>query len=831
LYEFNDTQADYPGEKTIHQLFEEQVERTPDHISLVGSWQLAVGKEKQVGSRQYAVGNENIKDKKELKENKKIKNNKEITVQLPQMGAVANVGGIHESPLQQTVQLTYRELNEKSDRLAALLREKGVEADVIVAIMAERSIEMIIGIIGVLKAGGAYLPIAPDYPEARKQFMLADSCTPILLTTSSPAVGIEFNKEILNIKDAITTDNPQPASNIRHPASSLAYVIYTSGSTGKPKGVMIGHGSAVNYICWAIRQYTGEAGSSRFPFYTSISFDLTVTSLFTPLLSGNAVIIYGEKNSGEGLRKIIESNNVNIVKLTPSHLKLLDELELSSTCISQLIVGGEALSATLAGDIYKKFHKTVSIYNEYGPTEATVGCMVYKYISGENTGRDVPIGLPADNVRIYLLDTAGQPVPVGVSGQLYIAGEGLARGYLNRPELTVERFVTVQSSTINNQSLITGNRFYRTGDLAKWLPGGNIEFLGRIDHQVKIRGFRIELGEIENLLLSINNIKEAVVVAKKDKESNNYLAAYYVQNDPGTNEQQALLSITQLIDFLSEKLPGYMIPAYFVPLEKLPLTPNGKIDRNALPEPSVTDGAGTRYEAPGTPIEKKLVKVWQKVLGNKSIGIHDSFFHLGGDSIKAIQVAAQLQKYGLRMEIKDLFLQLTISKFAPFIKDKIIEAQQGTISGDVKPTPIQQWFFNLDFTSKHHWNQGVMLYKKEGFDENIVPSVLKALVCHHDALRMSYPAPPVSEGKNPVRQYNRGLEGELFSFSLKDFRTETSSEDLEKRIGKQADLLQASIGLAAGPLVKTVLFKALQGDHLLLVIHHLVVDGVSWRIL
>ncbi|MCP4154161.1 MAG: non-ribosomal peptide synthetase, partial [bacterium] len=325
-------------------------------------------------------------------------------------------------------------------------------------------------------------------------------------------------------------------------------------------------------------------------------------------------------------------------------------------------------------------------------------------------------------------------------------------------------------------------------------------------------------------------IKETIVLAKKDKANTNYLAAYYVQKNQksaGTEKQQAPLSQSQLRDFLSEKLPEYMIPSYFVALEKFPLTPNGKIDIKALPEPSVKTGSAVRYEAPKTPLEKKLVNIWQQVLGSEPIGINDSFFELGGDSIKAIQIAARLLKYELRMEMEDLFRQLTIKKLAPFIKDKIIKTHQGVVSGDVKLTPIQQWFFDMDFTARHHWNLAVLLYKKDGFDAEIVQPVMEAIVRHHDALRMSYPTAP--GGKKNVRQYNRGLEGELFGFSVKDLRTETG--DIENIIEKEAGLLQASIDLSAGPLVKTALFKTLQGDHLLLAIHHLVVDGVSWRIL
>ncbi|MCP5054954.1 MAG: amino acid adenylation domain-containing protein, partial [bacterium] len=788
LYEFNDTQADYPQEKTIHHLFEEQVERTPDSIAVVGR------------------------------------------------GKTGDTG-------RGVMQITYRRLSEKSNQLAGPLREKGVETDAIVGIMAGRSIEMIIGIMGILNAGGAYLPIDPSYPGARKQFMLEDCGTAILLTTPSLVKEIIFHKEIMYFDNAMAPDLQPPASDSRQSASSLAYVIYTSGSTGNPKGNLTSHRNVVNVV--RAPKYVDIREQDRILQLSNYAFDGSVFDIFGALLNGAVLVMLpGSHGAMLGnLAKSIIDEKITVFFLTTALFNTLVDLELQCLRYTRKILfGGERVSVTHAEKALQYLAKN-RIIHVYGPTEATVFSTYYFINEIAEKVVTVPIGKPIANDVVYIIDKTNGPVPIGVPGEIIVGGDGIARGYLNRPELTHEKFncnFWDYRGVRNKGKQFVGNpRIYKTGDLAKWLPDGNIEFLGRIDHQVKIRGFRIELGEIENSLLSNDSIKETIVLAKKDKRNNNYLVAYYVQNyvqnETETNGRRASISIPELQDFLAEKLPDYMIPSYFVPLEKLPLTANGKIDIKALPESSVKTGTDTRYEAPHTPGEKKLVNIWQEVLDTKPIGIHDSFFELGGDSIKAIQVAAQVQKYGLRMEIKDLFQHLTINRLGPFLKDKLIKVQQETVSGDVKPTPIQKWFFNRNFTDKHHWNQSVMLYKKDGFDEEIVRSVMEAIVRHHDALRMSYPA---AEGKSDIgmgiRQYNRAVEGDLFGFSVYDFRagTETGNKNLEKRIEKEAGLVQASIDLSTGPLVKTALFKTLQGgDHLLLAIHHLVVDGVSWRIL
>ncbi len=455
LYDFNRTQADYPGDKTLDTLFQMQVRKTPDHIAIAGP------------SAALAYRNKNA------------------------------------SPLH----LTYKELNEPCDRLAQCLKEKKVGPDTIVGLMVVRSIEMIIGIMGILKAGGAYLPIEPDYPGERIQYMLKDSNAQVLLVDDTTyASCLSFApKALLNLSEGHHLNFP--ASQLpSFPASlpsSLAYIIYTSGSTGKPKGVMVEHRSLVNYIWWAREKYIDiNDGNNRFPLFTLLSFDLTVTSIFVPLLSGNTIIIYEEPI----INKIIEENRVEVIKLTPSHLKMIVESgqKINST-LKRFIVGGEKLDTQTAVKIVEAFENKADIFNEYGPTEATVGCMIYKFSPGTERWHSVPIGHPASNVRIFLLDKNNKPVPTGVTGEIYIAGDGVARGYLNRPGLTaekfLEKFLDLQEPSYQKVPGHREQRVYRTGDFARFLPDGNIEFLGRIDHQVKIRGVRIELEEIRDKLM------------------------------------------------------------------------------------------------------------------------------------------------------------------------------------------------------------------------------------------------------------------------------------------------------------------------------------------
>lgn len=743
LHVFNNTDEEYPSDKVIHELFEEQVEKTPDNTAVL-------------------LGTE---------------------------------------------RLTYRELNEKANQLARILIRKGVVADSIVGIMVERSLEMIIGIIGVLKAGGAYLPIDVEYPEERIQYMLKDSNVHILLTQSQLKDKACYAEvDILLIDEAkLYTGDTHNLEKINK-VNDLAYIIYTSGSTGMPKGVMLEHRSVVNYISFAVKNYLKDEVLC-FPLYTSVSFDLTVTSIYTPLVTGNVVMVYLGDGNQLLIEEVLDKNEVDVIKLTPTHLRMLQYRNNNTSRIKRIIVGGEQLETELASDIYLSFEGNIEIYNEYGPTEATVGCMIYRYNINIDKRIAVPIGIPIHNMKIYILDNNKMLVPENIPGELYIAGVGLARGYLNRPELTAEKFV--------ENPFMLGEKMYQTGDLARLLPDGNIEFLGRIDYQVKIRGFRIELGEIENKLLGHVDIKEVIVTEREDKTGNKYLCAYIVGKEK--------LLVTKLREYLSKDLPDYMIPSYFIQLDNMPLTPNGKVDRKALPEPDSRITTGAEYETPRNAIEHKLATIWGEILGVDKIGINDNFFALGGDSIKAIQVSAKLLRYQLRLETKYLMQNPTIKELTAYVRKGTRKADQSIITGEVALTPIQKWFFEKNFTQNYHWNHAVMLYIESGLQESLLAKVIDKLLEYHDILRAVY-----HEEEGKIIQNNRGQEQVLYTLKVIDL---TDATDTVEKIQKESNKIQASINLEKGPLVKTALFKTKKGDHLLIVIHHLVIDGVSWRII
>lgn len=705
-------------------------------------------------------------------------------------------------------QLTYGELNKRANQLARTLRAKGVQADHPVAVISRNSIESVVGILAVLKSGGAYVPIDPEYPQDRIRYMLDDSQAKIVLMQQDvrEQLSCEGVTVLLDDESSYHQDDSdlEPLSN----ASQLAYVIYTSGSTGRPKGVLIEHRGLANYIWWAKEVYV-KGEKTNFPLYSSISFDLTVTSIFTPLVTGNTIIVYDGEDKTALLASIVQDPRVDIIKLTPAHLQVLKEMNLADkTAVRRMIVGGENLSTRLAQSIHEQFEGRIEICNEYGPTETVVGCMIYRYDAVKDRRESVPIGTAAANMSIYVLDENRKPVPVGVPGEIYISGAGVARGYLNRPGLTAEKFV--------DDPFEPGAKMYKTGDLAKWLADGNIEYTGRIDEQVKIRGYRIELGEIEAALHQEEAIKEAVVTAREDVHGFKQLCAYYVSCGQ--------ITVSKLRKQLSHTLASYMIPAYFIEMDEMPLTSNGKINRKGLPAPDFGLQDRAEYKAPRTKAEEILVSVWESVLGAENVGILDNFFDLGGDSIKSIQVSSRLKQSGYKMEIKDLFQYATIAELSPHIKQNVRIADQGEVKGKVSLTPIQHWFFDHITVDPHYYNQAVMLFAPEGFQETPLRQTLHKLAEHHDALRMTF------------RQTEKGYEAQnaeidqsrLYHLEVLNLKAESDPGQI---IEAKADEIQGSMRLSDGPLMKAGLFQCADGDHLLIAIHHLIVDGVSWRIL
>lgn len=741
LFNFNETKAWYPTGQTIHQLFEEQAAKTPDNIVLLFDEQ----------------------------------------------------------------QLTYEELNKKANQLARVLREKGTKPETIIGVLVKRSPEMIIAILSILKAGSAYLPLDPDYPQERIQHMLEESKTDILLTQSSFADHLSFRGKVIDLEDSrLYQGNDLNLENLNHP-HDLAYVIYTSGSTGQAKGVLIEHKSLINYVYWRIKTYQFNPSDVTLQ-PLSFSFDGFGANLYSSILTGGKLVILDNHRwmDFEYIQSVIKEKKVTHMSIVPAmYRKILQVVTRESLQSLRLVVlAGEKSDKELL-KLNDSFNLGIMLSNEYGPTENSITTTALLGMTDENVS---VIGRPISNHRVYILDQYQNLLPIGCPGEMYVAGVGLARGYLHQPDLTGENFVP--------DPFIPGERMYRTGDMARWFPGGLVEFLGRKDQQVKLRGLRIELEEIEARLLEHEFIKQVVVIVRAFRNQNDNLYAYYV------SEKE--IPRLELRKFLAEKLPYYMIPSYFIKLESFPLTATGKIHRQALPEPDQNVNV-ENYLPPRNIVEKTMVSIWQEVLGVTRIGIDDNFFELGGDSIIAILFLSKLQRHHLVLELPDLFKHPTIGELSGIVKRNEREIDQGLVEGEIELSPVQRWFFHQNFQEPHHWNQALMLYKKDGFKEEIVRRVFAKIVEHHDALRMVF---RTEEGK--IVQFNRGLTGDLFHLKITQILWE---ENDCQQIEDEANQLQGSFDLENGPLVKLELFKTRTGDHLLIVVHHLIIDGVSWRII
>lgn len=597
LYKFNETQANFPALKTVPQLFEEQVERTPDHIAVV-------------------FGDE---------------------------------------------QLTYRELNHRSNQLARLLRARGVKPDSIVGLMLERSLEMVVGIFAILKAGGAYLPLDPQHSRQRTRYMLEDCRASILLADRCLDDEESLGVAVLNLRDAalFTGDSSNP-DRVNQP-HDLAYVIYTSGSTGHPKGVMIEHRSLINRIHWMQKKYPLDE-SSVILQKTTYTFDVSVWELVWWSFVGARVCMLepgGEKDPLVMIRAI-QKYHVTTMHFVPSMLSIfLHFLEShpdihALASLKQVFASGEALNLKQVEQFNRLLHAVhgTELANLYGPTEAAIDVTSFDCSPQVNL-KTVPIGKPIDNIQLYILDKHLNPLPIGIPGELFIGGVGVARGYINKPELTAEKFIP--------NPFNPGERLYRTGDLVRWYAQGDIEYLGRLDHQIKLRGFRIELGEIENRLLSHPGIKEAVVVGVDDK-SRQYLCAYYAG--------AAAIAVRDLKRYLAVSLPEYMVPSYFIHMAELPLSANGKIDRKNLPLPHFSpDQAQAEYTAPRDELDRQLLEVVQGVLETDNLGIDDDFFDLGADSLSVMMIFSRLYEYNRALTAADIYANPTIRELADRMSD------------------------------------------------------------------------------------------------------------------------------------------------------------------
>ncbi len=706
-----------------------------------------------------------------------------------------------------SIENSYKELDEKSNSLANYLISLDVKSRVI-AIHLEPSTDLIISILGVLKAGAVFLPIDINLPQERKKYMLLDSNAYLIISSELLGLGNPFNDKTIELKN-IPEKNTILSRNYDLTINGNAYIIYTSGTTGRPKGALIKHIGLANYIKWASDVYVlGE--ETNFPLFTSISFDLTITSIFTPLITGNAIVIYNGQSTPEMLNDIFNQDNIGVVKLTPTHLKILNYIRKESinsinqnrSGVKRIILGGEQINPL---DIveFNKVYKNVEIFNEYGPTETVVGSIIYKIDINIIYSENILVGKPIYNTQIYIMNADLKLVPIGAIGEIYIGGYGVAKGYLNNVNLTDSKFL--DNPFENNKKI------YKTGDLARWRSDGNIEFFGRIDNQVKINGYRIELNEIEFLLRGNEFIDDAVVVVK-ERDGDKYLVAYYVS--------KTVIEKSELRSYLAIRLPDYMVPAFYVCIESIPFTSNGKLNSIALPEPDIN--VVENYEAPKTQNENLIVDVWSEVLGIEKIGVTDNFFSLGGDSIKSIQVSSRLRSKGYEISVKEIYSYPTIKALSLILKDTVKIIDQSATTGRIPLTPVQHWFFNNSIVNKHHFNQSVLLDFNEGITIAIVKSIFSKLQEHHDALRIVF-----QNSGNEINQQYKGLDipVTVLEYDLKDL------EDPKSKLLLLCNQVQESIDLENGPLMKLGLFHLKDGTRLLIVIHHLIIDGISWRIL
>lgn len=594
---FNNSCSQDQNKKTIQGLFKEQVERTPDNIAVSCFSEL----------------NSNIK---------------------------------YES-------ITYREFDERADRLAGALRDRGVRAGIVVGLMIERSIEMTIGIMAILKAGGAYLPLDPEYPTERIDYLLRDSGAEFLVTQEKLITKTGFKGKIIDIDEqSIKMREITELEEINSP-EDLAYIIYTSGSTGKPKGVMIEHTGVVNFAKWRINEY-GYGENDITLQLISVSFDGFGANLYSSILSGGNLIIAGGNSymNFNLIRNVICDKKVTNMSVVPSMYRaILDSSsEKNLPALRFVVLAGEKSDDELV-ELSRFICPNTQLINEYGPTENTIATTSFM---GMVKGKTSIIGKPVYNHTVHIVNKDYNLMPVGVPGELCVSGKGLARGYLNEQELTNEKFVSVPA--VNG-----GERIYKTGDTAKWLPDGNIEFMGRMDEQIKIRGFRVELGEIESRLLQCELVKEVVVMVKEDKNGSKNIVAYLTSNKA--------VETQELREYLSKTLPDYMIPSFFVQLEKIPLMQNGKVDRKVLLlQQSENYGTSEQYLAPGNNIEKQMADIWENVLGIDRVGVNDKFIDIGGDSMKAIRISMECEKQGIKISVTDIFSYRTISKIVKNIE-------------------------------------------------------------------------------------------------------------------------------------------------------------------
>jgi amino acid adenylation domain-containing protein len=811
LIDWNQTHLEIPNHTSLHQLFEAQVEQTPDAI--------AVEFENQF--------------------------------------------------------LTYQQLNKQANQLAKYLQFLGVQSNSLVGICVERSPEMLVSLLAVLKAGGAYIPLDPTYPQQRLAFMLEDAQVPVLLTQKNlveilpktQAKVICLDAEIPSYFDLNflenKTNNPE----------DLAYIIYTSGSTGTPKGVQIQHRAVVNFLT-SMQQILNITKQDTFAAITTLSFDIAVLELFLPLTVGAKVVILSRQLATDGVKlsQFLQQSKITFMQATPATWRMLMSAgwqgrKGAGEAISPLkiLCGGEALTSELA---HQLLERCTTLWNVYGPTETTIWSTIYPVQSAQ----DISIGRPIANTQTYILDEQLKPVTVGVPGELHIGGMGLSKGYLNRPDLTEQKFISnpfLEAGEIGensvDSSLVTrpSSRLYKTGDLARYLPDGNIEYLGRIDHQVKVRGFRIELGEIESILAQHCSVQEAVVIVREDVPGDQQIVAYLVarngqvfntNNSTKTHilnklalgrdvpparlydvKESVATLIPQLREFLKEKLPHYMIPSNFVVLESLPLTPNGKVDRKSLPAPEQNQRETEDFVAPRTMTETSLAKLWSDILKLEKISIHDNFFELGGHSLLATQLLSRIrQTFKVELPLNQLFATPTIAQLSPYLDSNSTDFKTEVLPlisvprNQELPLSFAQerlWFLDQLSPGNYAYNMATAVRLQGVLNVPALENSLNTIISRHEALRTAF----VMGENYPLQAIASSLTINLPVIDLRSLPATEQTLEVEKLAQKEA---QQPFDLAQVPLLRGILLQLGETEHiLLLTLHHIIADGWSMGLL
>jgi amino acid adenylation domain-containing protein len=765
---WNNTAADYPQDLCLHQWFEDQVRQTPDAVAAV----LA-------------------------------------------------------APRDARQSLTYRELNERANLLAHYLRGRGVGPEVLVGLCVERSLEALVGILGVLKAGGAYVPLDPSYPAERLTFMVQDSGISLLLTQQKLLSALSELSALPHPASMILLDadwdliaRESRGDNLQSEVTpdSLAYVIYTSGSTGKPKGTLLQHRGVCNF-CRGMGRIIDVNSSTRLLQFASLSFDASVPELFMPLVHGGTVIMASRETlaSVPDLLQLMNDERVTTAILPPSLLRILpvDGLPLLGTLVS----AGEACPPEVA----TQWSSGRRFFNGYGPTEATVGVSLYPVRELPRGALTVPIGRPIQNMRLYVLDSQRRPLPVGVPGELHIGGVGLARGYLNRPELTAEKFIADPFAQGR------GARLYRSGDLVRYLPDGNLEFLGRIDQQVKIRGFRVELGEIEAVLEQYPGVRQAVVMAREDVPGGQRLVAYLVPEGSGE------LARADLAAWARSMLPEYMVPSAFVVMDALPLTPNAKVDRKALPAPEGAQmAAGAAYVAPRTPEQELLAEIWARVLSVERVGMRDNFFDLGGHSLLATQLVSRVRDaFAVELPLRALFEHPTVESLALEVEEASGRAASGAGPALV-PVPreadgrqplsfAQQrlWFLDQLEPQGAFYNIPSALRLRGPLDHEALEWSLNEMARRHEALRTSF----VNQDGKPAQVISPVM---VLQIPVEDLCALPEAEREARAVQLATEEAQQPFDLTQVPLLRVRLLRLAEQDHVALItLHHIISDGWS----